>query len=66
MREKLQIGLGVLGVVLLIAGGVVALREAQGKRGEGVEIIENVAGAKTGEIVVDVGGAVEAPGVYRW
>ena len=64
MREKLQIGLGVLGVVLLIAGGVVAYKGS--KNSERVEIItEGTEKTEGTEVVVDVGGAVERPGVYE-
>ena len=65
MREKLQIGLGILGVGLLIAGGVVALRQAQGKSENEVVITESTEKAEGTEVIVDVGGAVEKPGVYQ-
>ncbi len=65
LLQKLQIGVGIGGIVLVIAGVVVALRESQGKRGEDVEIIETNEIDETTEIIVDVGGAVENPGVYR-
>lgn len=54
-----------MGLLIMIVGGVVALRQAQGKPGSQVEIIENIKGVETNEIVVDVGGAVERPGVYQ-
>lgn len=54
-----------MGFLIMIVGGVVALRQAQGKPGSQVEIIESIKGVETNEIVVDVGGAVERPGVYQ-
>ena len=55
------------GLIIMIVGGVVALREAQGKRGNEVVITEGTLrqGSGQAEIVVDVGGAVERPGVYQ-
>ena len=50
-------------MVVLIVGSVVAYRG--NKNDNGVEIIENVKGIETAEVVVDVGGAVEKPGVYK-
>lgn len=51
-----------MGFLIMIVGGVVAWR---GKEQNKVEIIENIKGVETNEIVVDVGGAVERPGVYQ-
>jgi competence protein ComEA len=53
-----------LGLVIMIVGGVVAVR--QGQDSERVEIItEGTEKTEGTEIIVDVGGAVESPGVYQ-
>lgn len=65
MREKIQIGIGVVGVILLIAGGVVAIRQRKQDSGQVVVITEGPEGTEDTEVVVDVAGAVENPGVYK-
>lgn len=62
--DKLRVGVGILGGVLLIAGGLVAYRGS--KDSERVEIItEGTEKTEGTEIIVDVAGAVERAGVYR-
>lgn len=52
-----------MGLLIMIVGGVVAWK--QEREENKVEIIENIKGIETNEIMVDVGGAVERPGVYK-
>lgn len=53
-----------MGFLIMIVGGVVAVR--QGKNSErAVVITESTENTEGTEIVVDVGGAVERPGVYK-
>ncbi len=59
-----QIGLMVMGVVLMVGGLVAAKQQTQGKP---VEILDVTASksATQAQLVVDVAGAVQKPGVYR-
>lgn len=59
-----QIGLMVIGGVLMIGGLVVAKQQTQGKPVEILEIAPSPS-ATQAQLVVDVAGAVQKPGVYR-
>lgn len=64
--EKVQIGIGVVGVVLLIGGLVVAFKGSS--KNSGVEIVSESMlqeASSSAQIVVDVSGAVQRPGVYK-
>jgi competence protein ComEA len=71
--NKVQVGIGLVGVILMGWGVVAAM--SQIKRDAGVEIVsksnepfgdaQGKQDAMSNEIIVDVGGAVEKPGVYR-
>ena len=52
-----------VGLLIMIAGGVVAYRGKDS--GRAVVITESTENTEGTEIVVDVGGAVERPGVYK-
>lgn len=64
--EKVQMGIGVVGVVLLIGGLVVAFKGSS--KDSGVEIVSESMlqeASSSAQIVVDVSGAVQRPGVYK-
>jgi len=63
VSNKWQVGLGLIGLVLMGWGMFQAILQV--KKDSAVEIVSVDESSEGGEVVVDVGGAVEKPGVYR-